>query len=177
MGDPTKDDLLKVYAETKTIAVVGASGDESKQSHKIPRYLQSQGYRIIPVSPKGGEILGEKVYTSLAEIPEPVDVVDVFRPAEETPGIAERRPEARRRDHMVGLQHEVAGPRRPLEPGAVPPVGRAVDPLDRRVEHDVAAAEHVVLVRLQVPRARRGRGMHQDRDARGPGGGEHDLPG
>ena len=90
MGDPTKDDLLKVYAETKTIAVVGASGDESKQSHKIPRYLQSQGYRIIPVSPKGGEILGEKVYTSLAEISEPVDVVDVFRPAEETPGIAEQ---------------------------------------------------------------------------------------
>jgi hypothetical protein len=90
MGDPTKDDLLKIYAETKTIAVVGASGDESKQSHKIPKYLQSQGYRVIPVSPKGGEILGEKVYTSLAEIGEPVDVVDVFRPAEETPAIAEQ---------------------------------------------------------------------------------------
>jgi len=90
VGDPTKDDLLKVYAETKTIAVVGASGDESKASNRIPKYLQSQGYRIIPVSPKGGEILGEKVYTSLAEIPEPVDVVDVFRPAEETPGIAEQ---------------------------------------------------------------------------------------
>jgi len=86
--EPTQDDLRKVYAETKTIAVVGASADESKASHRIPRYLQSQGYRIIPVSPKGGEILGEKVYTSLKEIPEPVDVVDVFRPSEETPGIA-----------------------------------------------------------------------------------------
>ena len=88
MGNPTKDDLLKVYADTKTIAVVGASGDETKASNRIPRYLQSQGYRIIPVSPKGGEILGEKVFTSLAEIDTPVDVVDVFRPAEETPQIA-----------------------------------------------------------------------------------------
>jgi len=88
VGNPTKDDLLKVYADTKTIAVVGASADETKASNRIPRYLQSQGYRIIPVSPKGGEILGEKVFTSLAEIDTPVDVVDVFRPAEETPQIA-----------------------------------------------------------------------------------------
>jgi uncharacterized protein len=88
VGNPTKDDLLKVYADTKTIAVVGASADESKASNRIPRYLQSQGYRIIPVSPKGGEILGENVFTSLAEIDTPVDVVDVFRPAEETPQIA-----------------------------------------------------------------------------------------
>jgi len=86
--EPTQDDLRKVYAEAKTIAVVGASADESKASHRIPRYLQSQGYRIIPVSPKGGEILGEKVHTSLQEIGEPVDVVDVFRPSEETPAIA-----------------------------------------------------------------------------------------
>lgn len=88
MGSPTPDDLKKIYAETKTIAVVGASADEAKASHRIPRYLQSQGYRIIPVSPKGGEILGEKVHASLKEIGEPVDVVDVFRPSEETPAIA-----------------------------------------------------------------------------------------
>jgi hypothetical protein len=88
MGDVTQDDLKKIYAEVKTIAVVGASADETKAGHRIPRYLQSQGYRIIPVSPKGGEILGEKVYASLAEIPDAVDVVDVFRPAEETPAIA-----------------------------------------------------------------------------------------
>ena len=59
MTEPTQDDLRKIYADTKTIAVVGASADEAKASHRIPRYLQSQGYRIIPVSPKGGEILGE----------------------------------------------------------------------------------------------------------------------
>jgi uncharacterized protein len=84
----SKDEIKQIYEETKTIAVVGASTDESKPSHRIPKYLQSQGFKIIPVSPKGGECLGEKVYAKLADIPEPVDVVDVFRPAEETPQIA-----------------------------------------------------------------------------------------
>lgn len=88
MPELTRDEIIKVYEDTKTIAVVGASGDETKPSHRIPKYLQSQGYRIIPVSPKGGEIFGEKAYTSLSEIPDAVDVVDVFRPSEETPQIA-----------------------------------------------------------------------------------------
>lgn len=88
MAVTDKDELRQIYATTKTIAVVGASGDASKASHTIPRYLQSQGYRIIPVSPKGGELLGEKVYQRLADVPGPVDVVDVFRPAAETPDIA-----------------------------------------------------------------------------------------
>ncbi|MDQ3986354.1 MAG: CoA-binding protein [Actinomycetota bacterium] len=85
---PTEDELRAIYADTKTIAVVGASGDPSKPGHSIPAYLQSQGFRIIPVSPKGGELFGERVVTSLDEIEEPVDVVDVFRPSEEAPGIA-----------------------------------------------------------------------------------------
>lgn len=85
---PTDDELRDIYANTKTIAVVGASGDESKPAYSIPAYLQGQGFRIIPVNPKGGEILGEQVMPSLTSIEEPVDVVDVFRPAEETPAIA-----------------------------------------------------------------------------------------
>lgn len=88
MAVTDKDELRQIYASTKTIAVVGASGDATKASHTIPRYLQSQGYRIIPVSPKGGELLGEKVYQRLADVPGPVDVVNVFRPAAETPDIA-----------------------------------------------------------------------------------------
>ena len=83
-----REKLLRIYAETKTIAVVGASADESKAAHQIPRYLQSQGYRILPVNPRGGEILGEPVFRSLADIDVPVDVVDVFRPAQEAPAIA-----------------------------------------------------------------------------------------
>ena len=83
-----REKLLRIYAETKTIAVVGASADETKAAYQIPRYLQSQGYRIIPVNPRGGEILGEPVFRSLADIDVPVDVVDVFRPAQEAPAIA-----------------------------------------------------------------------------------------
>jgi len=88
VANPTDEELREIYAQTKTIAVVGASGDDRKPSFNIPAYLQDVGYRIIPVSPKGGEILGEHVFTSLAEVDVPIDVVDVFRPSEETPDVA-----------------------------------------------------------------------------------------
>jgi uncharacterized protein len=78
-----RQDLLRIYERTRTIAVVGASADEQKAAYAIPSYLRSQGYRIIPVNPKAGEILGEHVYPSLEEIDAPVDVVDVFRPPAE----------------------------------------------------------------------------------------------
>jgi predicted CoA-binding protein len=88
MDAETEKALRGIYADTKTIAVVGASANPRKAGHYIPRYLQSQGYRIIPVSPKGGEFLGEPVRSSLSEIDEPVDVVDVFRPPREGADIA-----------------------------------------------------------------------------------------
>lgn len=88
MANPSDDELREIYAETKTIAVVGASNDESKAANEIPRYLQRHGYRIVPVNPRGGEILGERAYASLTDVDVPVDVVDVFRPSEETPDIA-----------------------------------------------------------------------------------------
>ncbi len=85
----SKDELLAIYAATKTIAVVGASQDVRKAAHEIPRYLHSQGYRVIPVSPKGGELFGEPIRASLADIDEPIDVVDVFRPPAEAEGVAQ----------------------------------------------------------------------------------------
>jgi uncharacterized protein len=85
---PLRERLLRIYAATRTIAVVGASADPSKPAHRIPRYLQRQGYRIRPVNPRGGEILGEPVARSLAEVDGPVDVVEVFRPAQEAPQAA-----------------------------------------------------------------------------------------
>jgi predicted CoA-binding protein len=88
MDASQREQLARIFAETKTIAVVGASGDPSKPAHRIPRYLQRQGYRIVPVNPRGGELLGEPVARSLAEVEGPVDVVDVFRPASETPQVA-----------------------------------------------------------------------------------------
>jgi predicted CoA-binding protein len=82
------EELRKIYEDTKTIAVVGASADRAKAAHTVPRYLQAHGFRIIPVNPRGGEILGEKAFERLTDIPESVDVVDVFRPSEETPEVA-----------------------------------------------------------------------------------------
>jgi uncharacterized protein len=83
-----RERLLGIYAQTKRIAVVGASADPSKPAHQIPRYLQQQGYRILPVNPRGGQLFGEPVARSLGEVEGPVDVVEVFRPANETPEIA-----------------------------------------------------------------------------------------
>ena len=87
---PTDDELRSIYSDTKTIAIVGASSDPSKAAHSIPAYLQEQGFRIVPVSPRGGELFGEAVATSLGEIDGGVDVVDVFRPAEEAVSIAQQ---------------------------------------------------------------------------------------
>lgn len=74
-----KEEIKKMFEETKTIAVLGLSPDESKASNRVATYLQSVGFQIIPVYPKGETILGEKVYRSLAEIPFAVDMVDIFR--------------------------------------------------------------------------------------------------
>jgi predicted CoA-binding protein len=82
------NELLEIYRRARTIAAVGASASRGKAAHAIPAYLQSQGYRIVPVNPRGGEILGERAYPSLREVDLPVDVVDVFRPPEEAVAVA-----------------------------------------------------------------------------------------
>ena len=81
-GPAYEDDVVRgVLAGAKTIAVVGASPNPSRASHYVMAYLQSKGYRTIPVNPRaaGLEINGEKVYSRLADVPAPVDMVDVFR--------------------------------------------------------------------------------------------------
>ncbi|MDQ6711839.1 MAG: CoA-binding protein [Candidatus Dormibacteraeota bacterium] len=72
----------KILTSAKTIAVVGLSANPRRPSHGVARYLQRAGYRIIPVNPNVDEVLGERAYPSLHEIPQPVDVVDVFRRSE-----------------------------------------------------------------------------------------------
>ena len=74
-----KDEIKAILEATKTIAVLGLSPNESKASNRVAVYLQSVGYKIVPVYPKGDEILGEKVYRSLEEIPFAIDMVDIFR--------------------------------------------------------------------------------------------------
>ncbi|MGC4085305.1 MAG: CoA-binding protein [Vicinamibacterales bacterium] len=88
--NPSDDELRTLLTEAKTIAMVGASSDEAKPSHRIMRALQSAGYRVIPVNPREASVLGEMAYASLDDIDEPVDIVDVFRRAEDTPPIADQ---------------------------------------------------------------------------------------
>jgi predicted CoA-binding protein len=86
---PGDADLRQLYADVSTIAVVGCSPSWPKPSAVVPAYMQAHGYRIIPVNPHESDVLGEPAVASLHDIDEPVDVVDVFRPAEEAPAIAE----------------------------------------------------------------------------------------
>ncbi|WP_433531178.1 CoA-binding protein [Micromonospora sp. CA-263727] len=78
----------QILADSAVIAVVGASRDPGKAAHRVPAEMQRYGWRIIPVNPIADELFGEPVYRSLADIPHPVDLVDVFRPAEEAAEVA-----------------------------------------------------------------------------------------
>lgn len=80
--------LRRILAESRTIAVVGLSAQPHRPSHEVALYMRSQGYRIIPVNPAYTEVLGERCYASLELVPEPVDIVDVFRRTEEVLPVA-----------------------------------------------------------------------------------------
>ena len=80
--------IQRVLHNSKTIAIVGLSDNELRASHFVGYYLKRHGYRVIPVNPRQTEILGQKCYPSLLDVPEPVDIVDVFRAPDALPGIA-----------------------------------------------------------------------------------------
>lgn len=83
------DTEIREILEKKTVAVVGCSSTPGKDAHEIPKYLQTQGYEIIPVNPYADEILGRAAYDSLSGIEESIDIVDVFRPSAEVDGIVD----------------------------------------------------------------------------------------
>lgn len=85
----TWDETQQILREIKTIAVVGLSNKPDRPSNEIASYLQERGYRIIPVNPTIKEALGEKAYPSLKDIPESIDVVQIFRRPEEVPAVVE----------------------------------------------------------------------------------------
>ncbi len=84
------EDETRIFKETHTIAMVGLSGDPERPSYHVADYLIGQGYNVIPVNPTADSIMSRKCYPDLASIPEKVDVVDVFRRAEDVPPIAEQ---------------------------------------------------------------------------------------
>ncbi len=87
--NPSDQALYELLDRAQTIAVVGASSNPARPSYGIFQKLLSAGYRVIPVNPNETEVHGQKAYPSLAAVPHPVDLVDVFRRAEETPPLAD----------------------------------------------------------------------------------------
>ncbi len=87
--EPALDEARQILATSKTIAVVGLSNNPERPSHEVASYLQDEGYRIIPVNPRISETLGTKAYPSLRDVPEPVDVVQIFRRPEHVPPIVD----------------------------------------------------------------------------------------
>ena len=85
-GNDLVDEQLR---NSKTIAVVGLSDNPARDSHRVSSYMQSQGYRIIPVNPMIEEALGEKSYPDLKSVPEPIDMVDIFRRSELVPPVVD----------------------------------------------------------------------------------------
>ncbi|WP_123533400.1 CoA-binding protein [Halosimplex salinum] len=108
------DDRLREILDADTIAVVGLSSTPGKAAHDIPAYMREHGYDVIPVNPYADEIFGREPYDSLADVEESVDLVDVFRPTDEVPGIVD---EALDRDDVetvwlqLGITHDEAGQR------------------------------------------------------------------
>jgi len=88
-GEGAADPIADILKNAKTIAVVGLSSNPRRPSHEVAAYLQTAGYKIIPVNPNETEVLGQKAYARLEDMPEAVDVVDVFRRAEQVPAVAE----------------------------------------------------------------------------------------
>jgi len=116
VANPDPESIVK---EARTVAVVGLSNDPEKASNEVADYLKEQGYRIIPVNPKEEEVLGERAYETVEQIPEQVDVVDVFLPSEKTPEIAEDAVQASAR--VLWLQEGIENPeaRRIAEEGGL----------------------------------------------------------
>src|SRR6185369_9848415 len=99
-GPPMTDDiptLRRILRDCHTIAVVGLSPEWHRPSHFVAKYLQVHGYRVIPVNPRCTEILGERCYPDLLEIPESVDMVDVFRRTADVPSVARQAVEIKAR--------------------------------------------------------------------------------
>ncbi|MEE9163905.1 MAG: CoA-binding protein [Thermoplasmata archaeon] len=110
MGLAQRDEIGEILEQHQTLAVVGLSTNPTKDAHQVPRYAQSAGYRVVPVNPFAEEILGEKAYPRLGDIPFPIDMVVIFRPSKEVPGVVDEalQTEARAIWMQAGIRHEEA---------------------------------------------------------------------
>ncbi|MGB9879134.1 MAG: CoA-binding protein [Anaerolineae bacterium] len=115
MMTPTSEQetIQKILQDSHTVAVVGLSSNPERPSYDVAHYLQQRGYRIIPVNPNETEVLGERAYPDLLSIPEPIDVVDIFRRPEAVPPIVEQAIQigAKAVWMQKGVRHEEAAAR------------------------------------------------------------------
>lgn len=107
---PVEKEAAEVLRKSKTVAVVGISDKEERDSHQVAKYLKSHGYRIIPVNPKLDQVLGETCYPDLKSVPDHIDVVDIFRSIDAIMGIVDEAIEvgADAVWMQLGLQHDEA---------------------------------------------------------------------
>lgn len=103
----TDEEIKKIYL-LKNIAVVGMSKNPDKAAHYVPKYLHEKGYNIIPVNPTAAEILGKKCYSSLLEIPDEIDIVDVFRPSDQVLPVIEES--VKIKPKVIWLQEGIHNP-------------------------------------------------------------------
>jgi predicted CoA-binding protein len=83
--NPLDQEIKEILSLNKIVAVIGMSKNPEKEAYRIPEYLKKKGYKVIPVNPTADEILGEKSYKKLSDVPGPIDIVEVFRPSEDVP--------------------------------------------------------------------------------------------
>jgi predicted CoA-binding protein len=104
------DPILEILKKYRTIAVVGLSSNPARPSYGVTEYMQSAGYRIIPVNPNETEVLGEKSYARVEDVPDKIDIVNVFRRSEEVPPVVDSaiRVGARVVWMQQGIEHETA---------------------------------------------------------------------
>ena len=128
--------IAEILHSSRTIAVVGLSGKRYRPSYGVAEYMQKAGYRIIPVNPYETQVLGEKCYPDLESVPEPVDIVDIFRRAEFVPDIVEGaiRIGAKAVWMQEGVIHEEAA-RRAAEAGLAVVMDRCILKDHRRLAH------------------------------------------
>lgn len=105
--NPSREQIKELLQQTKTIAVVGLSDKPDRTSHMVAAAMQQKGYRIIPVNPTVSSVLGEKSYPSLADIDEPVDIVNVFRRSEETVPVARATADMKHKPKAFWLQQGI----------------------------------------------------------------------
>jgi predicted CoA-binding protein len=109
-SNATPQEIADLLRTSKTIAVVGLSPKPERPSHGVSAYMKAQGYRIIPVNPGQDRILGEKAYKSLLEVPDPIDIVDIFREPAAVPEIVEQAIQKKARAIWMqeGIVHNAA---------------------------------------------------------------------